>query len=106
MHTETVLSARLGLVHVCLRPPCWKQEAKIQAQISQILSIKRESVREREFSFQHAMIDQKKVYFLCHISQSSLCACVEQRQGHQQGRGDLSIIYQLSGCRVEDYSGV
>ncbi len=26
VHIETAMFARLGLVHVCLRPPCWKHE--------------------------------------------------------------------------------
>jgi hypothetical protein len=104
VHTETVLSARL--VHVCLRPPYQKQEAKIQAQISQILGIKRESERERESSFQYAMIDQKKGLFsMLHLTIIIVCLCgAEARLSTRERR--LVNFYQLSGCRVEDYSGV
>jgi len=29
VHTKTIMSARLGLVHVCLRFPCWKHETML-----------------------------------------------------------------------------
>ncbi len=78
VHTETVLSARLGLVHVCLRPPCWKQEAKIQAQISQIHGIKREWERERVFF--SACNDREKKRFIFYVtSHNHHCVLVWSR---------------------------
>jgi hypothetical protein len=96
VHTETVLSARLGLVHVCLRHPCQKQEAKIQAQISQILGIKRE--RERKFFFQHAMIHQKKGLFsMSHLTIIIVCLCgAEARPSTRERR----LVNYLSTVRM------
>ncbi len=72
VHTKTVLSARLGLVHVCLRPPCRKQEAKIQAQTSQILDVK----REWERVFFSACTDRPKKRFIFYVTSHNHHHCV------------------------------
>jgi hypothetical protein len=114
VHTETVLSARLGLVHGCLRPPYCKQEAKIQAQISQILGFKRESERETESSLQYAMIDQKKGLFsMLHLTIIIVCLCgAEARPSTRERRlvNYLSTVRMSSGrlqwCAIKDLESV